>query len=62
MTTTIVTTADAEAYAILLHAGELPYDTDPTPKILSAGNRIIALAEKIKAQRLELAMQNLKGE
>ena len=51
----IVTCADWEAYALL--CGSLK-TTDGPVQILEYGNRIIALAERIKAQRLAVAMQD----
>ncbi len=56
--TITVTRADIEAFMLVQAASKEPLITtmDPT-EITNAGDRIIMLAAKIKAQRLTAAMQ-----
>ena len=52
MTRIITTNAEIVAYQLLLMAGEIGNDTNISQgEINEAGNRIIQLAEKIKAER-----------
>ena len=59
MAVEISTKADFNAYMLLKNAGEI--DTSSTRMEINytdAGNMIIALAERIKAQRAVVAMQH----
>ena len=57
MKTTTFSYADLEAYRLLSRAGIFPMTTDTGKTAIDAGNYIIQLAEKIKCERLALAMQ-----
>jgi len=50
------TFADMEAYALICRARRESHAELPE-EVLEAGNQIILLAEKIKAQRASMAMQ-----
>ena len=58
MITVTITDADLEAYRLFIAAGIISMCTDNDHNVvLNAGNQIILLAEKIKAQRSIVAMQ-----
>jgi len=50
------TQADLEAHYLLRDAGEISLTTNNRVTPIQSGNKIIELAEKIKAQRLAKAM------
>lgn len=53
----IFTEADLEAHYLLLETWRISTSTHDRTTPIDSGNRIIELAEKIKAQRLGKAMQ-----
>jgi len=57
MNSTTFSYADLEAYRLLSRAGIFPMTTDAGKTALDAGNYIIQLAERVKSERLALAMQ-----
>ena len=57
-----VTQADIEAYQLLHRAGFVQILANSPHGIIKAGNRIIKLAEQIKAERSAVAMRGIKGE
>ncbi len=56
--TEVSSIADLAAYQLLFEANIIPMSTDCKWTCVSAGNYIIELAEKIKAQRLGIAIQH----
>ena len=52
-----VTQADTKAYQLLHRAGFVQMLTNSPHEIIKAGNRIIKLAEQIKAERSAAAME-----
>ena len=55
METMQFTQAEVEAWKLLMRAGEIPLSTDSID-YHTAGNRIIYLAERIKAERSVIGM------
>lgn len=53
----VYTIAEIEAYHLLRDASRIPLTNEPRPDFHDAGNIIIKLAEKIKAERMVVAME-----
>lgn len=59
---TIITKSEIQAYNLLVKAGDMCLSTWETDNIKKAAAKIIALAEAIKAERLDAAMQRISDE
>lgn len=55
-----VTQADVEAYQLLHRAGFVQILANSPHGIIEAGNKIIKLAEQIKAERSAVAMEGIE--